>query len=43
MATLIPEPVGVPLLEDEHGSIRIGETRVLLEAVIHEFRRGDES
>jgi hypothetical protein len=38
MATLIPEPVGVRLREDEHSSIRIGETRVLLEVVIHEFR-----
>jgi uncharacterized protein (DUF433 family) len=40
MATLIPETVSVPLREDEHGSLRIGETRVLLEIVIHEFRNG---
>jgi hypothetical protein len=40
MATVIPEPVGVPLSEDEHGSIRVGETRVLLDVVIHEFRNG---
>jgi hypothetical protein len=40
MATLIPEPAGVHLREDEHGSIRVGESRVLLEIVIHEFRNG---
>src|ERR1700730_7428821 len=34
------EPIPVPLREDEDGAIRIGDTRVLLDLVIHEFRNG---
>ena len=33
-------PMAVPLREDEHGAIRVGETRVLLDLVIQEFRNG---
>ena len=40
MATATFEPIAVPLHEDEHGSIRVGETRVLLDLVIHTFRDG---
>jgi uncharacterized protein (DUF433 family) len=34
------EPIAVPLREDEQGAIRVGDTRVLLDLVIHEFRDG---
>ncbi len=34
------EPIAVPLREDAHGAIRVGETRVLLDLVIQEFRDG---
>ena len=40
MAKLTFEPIPVPLREDEHGAIRVGNTRVLLDLVIHEFRNG---
>jgi uncharacterized protein (DUF433 family) len=40
MATLTFEPVPVPRREDEHGAIRVGDTRVLLDLVIQEFRNG---
>lgn len=30
----------VPLREDQHGGLRVGESRVLLELVIHEFSEG---
>jgi uncharacterized protein (DUF433 family) len=40
MATLTFDPIAVPLREDEQGAIRIGDTRVLLDVVIHEFRNG---
>jgi uncharacterized protein (DUF433 family) len=40
MASLTFEPIAVPLREDEQGAIRIGNTRVLLDVVIHEFRNG---
>jgi uncharacterized protein (DUF433 family) len=36
--TLAAEPM--PLTKDEHGSIRVGNTRVLLEFVIHAFQAG---
>ncbi len=36
-----PEPIGVPLYQDEHGKIRIGETRVLLELLVHAFLQED--
>jgi uncharacterized protein (DUF433 family) len=34
------EPITVPLRLDEHGAIRVGNTRVLLDLVIHEFQNG---
>lgn len=37
----IPAAIGVPLRIDEHGKIRVGNTRVLLEIVIHAFERGE--
>ncbi|HZW30554.1 MAG TPA: DUF433 domain-containing protein [Isosphaeraceae bacterium] len=40
MATLTFEPMPVPLREDAHGAIRVGDTRVLLDLVIQEFRNG---
>lgn len=40
MATMTFEPIAVPLREDEYGAIRVGDTRVLLELVIHAFRDG---
>lgn len=33
--------MAVPLRTDEHGAIRIGETRVLLELVIHAYYLGE--
>jgi uncharacterized protein (DUF433 family) len=33
-------PIAVPLRMDEHGAIRVGDTRVLVDLVIHEFQRG---
>src|SRR5271166_1941498 len=40
MATMTFEPMAVPLREDEYGAIRVGNTRVLLDVVIHAFREG---
>jgi uncharacterized protein (DUF433 family) len=40
MAAMTFEPMPVPLREDEHGAIRVGDTRVLLDLVIQEFRNG---
>jgi len=40
MATLTFEPIDVPLREDEYGAIRVGNTRMLLDLVIHAFRDG---
>jgi uncharacterized protein (DUF433 family) len=40
MSTLTFEPIPVPLRMDEHGAIRVGDTRVLLDLVIHEFQNG---
>lgn len=34
------EPLAIPLRTDEHGAIRVGNTRVLVDLVIHEFQRG---
>ena len=31
----------IPIRTDEHGAIRIGKTRVLLELVIHAYYRGE--
>lgn len=36
-----PITLDVPLRTDEHGKIRVGETRVLLELVIHAFHQGE--
>jgi uncharacterized protein (DUF433 family) len=36
--TFDPQPV--PLRQDEHGAIRVGDTRVLLDLVLHEFENG---
>jgi uncharacterized protein (DUF433 family) len=40
VSTAVFEPVAVPLREDEHGSIRVGDSRVLLELVIRAFLDG---
>jgi hypothetical protein len=40
MATITFEPIDVPLREDEYGAIRVGNTRMLLDLVIHAFRDG---
>ncbi len=40
MATMTFEPLAIPLYEDEYGAIRVGNTRVLLDLVIHEFLEG---
>jgi uncharacterized protein (DUF433 family) len=40
MSTMTFEPMAVPLREDEYGAIRVGDTRVLLDLVIQEFRNG---
>jgi uncharacterized protein (DUF433 family) len=37
----IPSTVPLPLRTDQHGAIRIGTTRVLLEMVIRAFQRGE--
>jgi uncharacterized protein (DUF433 family) len=40
---MIPDPVTitVPLRMDEHGAIRIGETRVTLDSIIHYYLQGE--
>lgn len=40
MPSLTFEPIAVPLREDEHGAIRVGNTRVTLETLVHQFRQG---
>jgi uncharacterized protein (DUF433 family) len=40
MATLTFEPLAIPLRMDEHGAIRVGNTRVLVDLVICEFQKG---
>jgi uncharacterized protein (DUF433 family) len=35
-----PQPDPVPLREDATGALRVGETRVLLELVVHAFEDG---
>lgn len=37
----IPDDFPVPLRRDPNGKIRIGETRILLELVIHAYLRGE--
>jgi uncharacterized protein (DUF433 family) len=34
------DPMIVPLREDQHGAVRVGGTRVLLDLVVGEFERG---
>ncbi len=36
-----PASIEVPLRTDEQGKIRVGGTRILLELLIHAFRRGE--
>jgi len=36
-----PIVINVPLRADKHGKIRVGDTRVLLELVIHAFQQGE--
>src|SRR5688572_32213284 len=40
---MIPNPptMTIPLRTDEHGAIRVGNTRVLLELVIHAYYAGE--
>jgi uncharacterized protein (DUF433 family) len=40
---MIPNPptMTIPLRTDEHGAIRVGSTRVLLELVIHAYYMGE--
>jgi uncharacterized protein (DUF433 family) len=37
----LPEPMNVPLWVDEHGKIRVSNTRVLYELVIHAYNQGE--
>ena len=42
MVVKIDKPTAtIPLRTDENGSIRVGDTRVLLELVIHRFNEGE--
>ena len=36
-----PTTIDVPLRTDEYGKLRVGDTRVLLELVIHAFQQGE--
>ena len=36
-----PAAIDVPMRTDEYGKIRVGNTRVLLELVIHAFNQGE--
>lgn len=38
-----PTVLDIPIYTDEHGQIRIGKTRVLLQLVIHAFNRGESA
>jgi uncharacterized protein (DUF433 family) len=40
MQSLTFDSIIVPLRMDEHGAIRVGNTRVLLDLVIHQFQDG---
>lgn len=40
MTSLSLDPIVAPLRVDDHGAIRVGNTRVLLDLVIHEFQNG---
>lgn len=39
----MPAMIPVPLWTDEHGKIRVGNTRILLEIVIRAFRSGESA
>ncbi len=41
MVIQTPIAIDVPLKTDEHGKIRVGSTRVLLELLIHAFNQGE--
>jgi uncharacterized protein (DUF433 family) len=38
-----PVAINIPLYTDKHGKIRIGDTRILLELVIHAFQQGESA
>lgn len=38
-----PTAIDVPLRIDGHGKIRVGDTRILLELVIHAFQQGESA
>jgi uncharacterized protein (DUF433 family) len=38
---MIPSPIDIPIHTDEDGVIRVGNTRIPLETVIHAFQRGE--
>lgn len=38
---ITPVAIDVPLRTDEHGKLRVGSTRVLLDLVIHAFWQGE--
>lgn len=40
MTAISFDPIDVPLRLDPHGAIRVGQTRVLLDVVLHEFDSG---
>lgn len=40
MIPLSLDPVEIPLRLDQHGGLRVGQTRVLLDVVLHEFDSG---
>jgi len=40
MPNLTFEPITVPLHEDEHGAIRVGGTRMLLDLIVRRFHEG---
>jgi uncharacterized protein (DUF433 family) len=39
----VPVPIDVSLRRDEHGVIRVGDTRVTLETVIADFHKGSSA
>jgi uncharacterized protein (DUF433 family) len=40
---ITPNPIDVPLWTDQDGRIRIADTRILLETVIHAFWQGESA
>ena len=43
MPDLVIEPLPVPLRRDEDGVIRVGETRIILEAILGEHSAGESA